>query len=76
MPQRADAPNTPKKEDKYTFSVKRAAVRQAMPMARYTHHGRVPQWYSVLITIGCQMPMVRKVMMAILIPVKYMSVYI
>ena len=71
MPHSADAPNTPTTAEIVVFLINRAATMQAIPIIRYTIQGRVPQYYSVLMTIGCQMPMARNVHAAMITPVKY-----
>lgn len=71
--QRAEAPNTPQMAESMVLGIKNAAVTHTTPMSKNASHGRVPQRYSAFITTGCQRPIVAKVAMAIIIPVKYMS---
>ena len=68
------APTTPTSDEAMVSSIHSDPMMQAMPAKRNTIHGRVPQYYSVLMTSGWKRPMMRNVLTAMMSPVKYMSV--
>jgi hypothetical protein len=68
MLHRKEHPITPRIVLAAEFSINNEPVMNASPRSRNTHHGRVPKWYSPLMTIGWNTPMMRNVATAVISP--------
>ena len=76
MPQRQQKAKPPMMIERMSSGMKRDAVQHESPATSHIHQLCLPQWYSILMTSGWQMPMLRNTAAPIMIPLKFMFVNI
>ena len=71
MPQRQEKAKPPMMVERIWFFTKREAATQAMPTMSHTHQHCFPHLYSILMTAGWQIPMLRNTAAPRMIPLKF-----